>query len=89
MEMPYFQNICTLIITICSKKDGFLEMMTKMNTEYFLEAHLRKRMKMVQVALPKFHVQSTFEMEPLLRRIGIKEVLQDNCPLAKMTKTDQ
>ncbi|GAU98636.1 hypothetical protein RvY_09755 [Ramazzottius varieornatus] len=87
MELPYYHNICTLIITVCSKKDGFMQAMEKLSNDYFLEAHLKKRMKLIRVALPKFHVQSTYEMTPLLRRIGIKEVLQDDCVLENMSKT--
>lgn len=87
MELPYFHNICTLIITVSTKKDGFLQATENLSNDYFLEAHLRKRIRLIRVALPKFHVQSTYEMSPLLRRIGIKEVLQDDCVLEKMSKT--
>ncbi|OQV14111.1 putative Heterochromatin-associated protein MENT [Hypsibius exemplaris] len=85
IEMPYFRNEVSLILTLPVKHCGLEDMTKSMKTDLFVGMHMQKRMKMIKVSLPKFRFHSTYNIKALLTQVGIKEVFNKEAVLNHMT----
>ncbi|OQV14116.1 putative Heterochromatin-associated protein MENT [Hypsibius exemplaris] len=85
VELPYFRNEASLVLTLPAKRGGLEEMTRGLTGDVYTDMHMRKRLKMVKLSLPKFRFHSTYNMKALLTQVGIKEIFNGESVLASMT----
>ncbi|OQV14110.1 putative Heterochromatin-associated protein MENT [Hypsibius exemplaris] len=85
IEIPYYRNGGSLVLTMPVKK-GISVQMQHMDQKTFTNLHMRKRMKLTKLTLPKINAQCSFELERLFHLVGIREVIHDQSDLSHMTE---
>ncbi|XP_055340130.1 leukocyte elastase inhibitor-like [Paramacrobiotus metropolitanus] len=86
IEIPYYANGASLVLTIPSKRSTPLaEMLQKVSNSVFTSLHMRRRMKLVDLTLPRFFIHNTFDLRTLLNHAGFKEILHDTTELLKFS----
>lgn len=86
IELPYFHNGASLVITVPLKRTTTLhQMLSKFPANIFQELHMKRRMKTIEVTIPKFHIETTYDVRSLFGQLGVKEVFHDESELPHFT----
>ncbi|KAG3293752.1 serpin B4-like [Ictidomys tridecemlineatus] len=90
LEMPYKGNDLSMVLLLPNEADGLQELEDKLTAEKLMEWTSPRSMEMtnVDLRLPRFKVEETFDLETMLSAMGMEDVF---CPqkadLSGMTGT--
>lgn len=80
IEMPYVGNRLSMVILLPQRKDGLKEveaMLTAKNLDKWLNG---LREEEVDVSIPKFKMTQTYELNEMLKSLGMKDVFEPPTP---------
>lgn len=86
IEIPFFHNVASLVVIIPIKRTTTLQsLLQNLVANFFTELHMQRRMKMVELTIPKVLIDCSFDIKSLFNLVGIKEVFNDASELPKLT----
>jgi serpin B len=71
LELPYAGNDLAMVVLLPRKTDGLADFEASLTTERLSAWLARLRPHRVDVALPKFKIESTFELQKVLSEMGM------------------
>ncbi|XP_055352757.1 leukocyte elastase inhibitor-like [Paramacrobiotus metropolitanus] len=87
LEMPYADNEASMLIYLPQTKTGLRQLEKSLTTQTIVDLAKTAQADdkvLVDVALPKFRVESSFDLVQLLRKIGVNDVFTENADLSGM-----
>ncbi|XP_048063986.1 leukocyte elastase inhibitor-like [Megalobrama amblycephala] len=87
LEIPYAKNDLSMLIILPNKKDGIQELVESITYEKLLEWTEPDNMtlfKNMDVEIPIFKLQVTYDLKDPLEALGIKDLFSDKCDLSGM-----
>ena len=88
LEIPYVNreaSLCIVLPRVSRKKpNGLLEFEKKLEYDAIIRMSTQKRLRTVQVGLPKFCIENTFDLKELFLRVGMKAAFEDAADFSKM-----
>lgn len=76
LELPYVGNSLSMFVVLPDEIDGLSTLEQKLNPDFFHSLSERKgfRKSEVEVFLPKFRLESRFELKDVLAKIGLTDI---------------
>lgn len=85
LEIPYLHNAASFLIILPMKPNGLQEVQKSLTPGAINRFNLSKRMREIDLHLPKFQMQSTFNLKGALQKLGIKSLFSEQADLTRMT----
>ncbi|XP_055336459.1 serpin B11-like [Paramacrobiotus metropolitanus] len=85
VELPYVFNAASFLVLLPRKKNGLKDLQKSLTPQGFSRLNQCKRMKDIELSLPKFEIQVTLDMKTALQKIGIREVFSDQADLSRIS----
>lgn len=87
LSMPFSLNDgqeLSMVLLLPATRDGVSELQAKLNADVLTEIYGLLHEQQVQVELPKFSFESTFEANEPLKRMGLKSLFDNSAQLGTM-----
>ena len=78
LEMPYQGNNLSLLIALPTKDDGLGQLETKLSVDVLQSWDAGLEWREVDVLLPKFKVEATFQLKEVLQRMGMPDAFDED-----------
>lgn len=89
LEIPYKKEEASLLILLPSEKDGLQRFEKNFTIAAFRKITSGRKVKRdINLVLPKFTLESNFDLKTIMEKIGIKNVFSDNADLSDLTKSE-
>ncbi|XP_073406258.1 serpin B3-like [Dendrobates tinctorius] len=88
LMLPYEEDLC-MIIVLPDETDGIKELLSKVTPDLLATWAQRKnlREKEVDVMIPKFKLEESYELMPTLKTLGMTDLFQGNADLSGISST--
>ena len=78
LEMPYKGNNLSLLIALPTKDDGLGQLETKLSADILQSWDAGLEWREVDVLLPKFKLEATFQLKEVLKRMGMPDAFDED-----------
>jgi serine protease inhibitor len=89
IDIPYSKKEISLLIILPKSYKKTKKLEKKLNYEYYLNYIENKSRKRIQLALPKFKIESEFDLNESLNQLGIKEAFTMSADFSGITKDEK
>ncbi|XP_073534777.1 serpin B3-like isoform X2 [Phyllobates terribilis] len=88
LMLPFEEDLC-MIIVLPDAIDGLNELLSKATPDLLTTWAQRKnlREKEVDVTMPKFKLEDSYELMPTLKKLGMTDLFQENADLSGISST--
>jgi serpin B len=87
VELPYAGGDLTMVVLLPRAKDGSAALETKLNTELLKTTLQQMRRRKVEIYLPKFKLESTFELNAPLSKLGMPDAFSSKADFSGIDGT--
>uniref|UniRef100_A0A914QPP7 Serpin domain-containing protein n=1 Tax=Panagrolaimus davidi TaxID=227884 RepID=A0A914QPP7_9BILA len=86
LGIPYKNKMAYMYIVLPKNEDGLQSLLQKMDYSIFKECTKSKMRDQITVSIPCFEISQEFELQEILKKIGITEIFTTKCNLSGMLK---
>ncbi len=84
--LPYEGRDATMLIFLPKNKDGFNDLQEKFTHENFTEWNSKLKYRKVAFTIPKFKIEESFDLEKVLKKMGMKSAFGKKADFSGMNK---
>eukprot|EP00057_Strongylocentrotus_purpuratus_P014794 XP_011669268.1 PREDICTED: leukocyte elastase inhibitor-like isoform X2 [Strongylocentrotus purpuratus] len=78
LELPYESHNLSLLIALPTKDDGLGQLETKLSVDVLQSWDVGLKSRRVNVLLPKFKLEATFQLKEVLKRMGMPDAFDED-----------
>ncbi|XP_055348623.1 serine protease inhibitor 42Dd-like [Paramacrobiotus metropolitanus] len=82
LEIPYMDDEASMLVFLPRKKAGLRVLERELTAQMINDLSSRSRNTKVNLQLPKFKVESQFDLKALLEKLGVKDLFTDGSDLS-------
>lgn len=85
IELPYLFNAASLLLLLPKKRNGLQKLQKALSPTVVGKLGLCKRMRKINLTLPKFRIHSNFDLKTAMQKLGAKTLFSEQADLGHMT----
>ena len=89
LEIPYFNNTASLLVFLPHGKTPLKEASRNVNPVVTNKLNLIKRLREVELTIPKFKLRSNLDMKAIIGKVGANSVFSEQADLSRMTPSEE